>query len=124
MIRWRRYVHPIFVKHHIEYITVFYCIIGAVYYRTVLYTSHHTLYIFVGQRHFSLLRHRVGGGGPGALAGGELPGLHQEGQRPPDLGSSPVSITQYDTEQYTTVLPYLNLTRNNLHVIPTPNPLF
>ena len=103
MIRWRRYVYPIFVKHHIEYITVFYCTICAVYYRTVFYTSNHTLYIFVGQRHFSLLRLRVGGGDSGALVGTVLPDLRQEDLCPQDLDPSPVSIIQYNTVQYTIV---------------------
>ena len=59
----------------VEYFTVLYSTICTVYDRTVLYTSHHTLYIFVGQRHFSRLCVGVGGGGLGRLAGGDLPGL-------------------------------------------------
>ena len=60
---------------HIEYITVFYCTICAVYYRTVFYTSNHTLYIFVGQRHFTIFGAGVGGGGLGGLVGVDLLGL-------------------------------------------------
>ena len=64
------------------------------------------LSIFLGQQHLAFFCLCFGGGSAGALAGGELPGLPPEGQRPPDLGSLSVSIIQDDTEQNTTVLPY------------------
>ena len=72
------------------------------------------IFIFLGQQHLALLRFRVDGSGIGALAGGELPDLPPEGQRPQDLGSLSVSIIQDDTVQNTTVLPYFAYTINSV----------
>ena len=108
------------MKHSIEYITVLSITLCTVPYITVFNTffSYSILYCiicFIGQRHLALLRFRVDGSGIGALAGGELPDLPPEGQRPQDLGPPSVSIIQYGAVQYSKVLPYLILTISNLH---------
>ena len=102
------------MKHKIEYITVFLSTFCAVYYRTVFYTPNHTLYIFVGQRHFSRLCVGVGGGGLGSLAGGDLPGLQSAQLRPPDLEPPSVSTAQYGIVQYIIILCIILLSYNKL----------
>ena len=84
---------------------------------------------FLGQQHLTILRLRVGGGGPGVLVGGGLSGLQPTEPYPHDLDRPPVSTAQYGIVQYSTSSPYLNCTiRYTLRFgskicIPTPNPL-
>ena len=50
------------------------------------------LYIFIGWRHFAVVRVRAGGGGRGILAGRDLAGLHQPGEHFHGLVQPPVSL--------------------------------
>ena len=59
-------------------------------YCAVLYFTVHFL-LFLGQRHFTIIGVCTGGGGTGALAGGDISCLPPEGQRPLHLGRPPVS---------------------------------
>ena len=65
---------------------------------------------FLGQQHLTILRLRVGGGGPGVLVGGGLSGLQPTEPYPHDLDRPPVSTAQYGIVQYSTSSPYLNCT--------------
>ena len=64
--------------------------IGNICYRTVLYITIHFL-LFLGQRHFTIIRVCTGGGHAGTLAGRDLDGILPEGQRPHSLVRPPVS---------------------------------